>query len=70
MGVEVFYTDYTGPSSLVFCDEGESPKCSDQYVFDVSISDHLNYLGVNLGMGGCAKLMQLSRQSVGNATAA
>jgi len=54
VGTEVFYTDYNGPSSLRVCDgSGESSQCSDQYYFDTSISDHLNYLGIPLGSAGC-----------------
>jgi hypothetical protein len=52
--VEVYYTNYNGASSLRVCDgSGESSQCSDQNFLDTSISDHLNYLGIAVGSGGC-----------------
>jgi len=52
---EVFYTQkYEGPSSLKVCDgSGEDKTCSDQYVFDTDVSDHLNYLGMTLSSSIC-----------------
>ena len=52
---KVFYTQkYEGPSSLKVCDgSGEDKTCSDQYVFDTDVSDHLNYLGMTLSSSIC-----------------
>eukprot|EP01147_Barroeca_monosierra_P006122 gene6122-9182_t len=55
IATEVFYReDYTGPSSLTICDgSGEDPNCSDQFAIDLSVSDHLNYLGFPVSTSAC-----------------
>lgn len=37
---------------------GEDPHCSDKYVLDTSISDHLHYLGINFGAAELEGQMQ------------
>mmetsp|Transcript_14451 Transcript_14451/g.22935 ORF Transcript_14451/g.22935 Transcript_14451/m.22935 type:complete len:338 (-) Transcript_14451:334-1347(-) len=54
LATEVWYyeEDYE-PGKYTICDgSGEDPKCSNQ-LFDYSIPDHLNYLGIPLGHHGC-----------------
>jgi hypothetical protein len=52
---QVFYIhQYKGPNSLKVCDStGEDATCSDQYVFDIDVSDHLNYLDMTLSSSIC-----------------
>eukprot|EP00043_Microstomoeca_roanoka_P012750 m.123859 g.123859 ORF g.123859 m.123859 type:complete len:328 (+) comp15579_c2_seq2:1202-2185(+) len=56
IATEVFYLEeYTGPEVLHVCNgSGEDPKCSDQFTFDISISDHLNYLGQTVDTDACS----------------
>jgi hypothetical protein len=36
------------------CDgSGEDPTCSDQFYIDLSVDDHLTYLGVDIGQATC-----------------
>jgi hypothetical protein len=37
---------------------GEDKKCSDQYYVDMSVGDHLNYLGVAFGVEEVEGLLQ------------
>eukprot|EP00049_Salpingoeca_infusionum_P017774 m.354300 g.354300 ORF g.354300 m.354300 type:complete len:321 (+) comp16974_c0_seq1:132-1094(+) len=52
---EVYYKeDYNGPSSLTICNgSGEDPNCSDGNLVDLSVSDHLNYLGQSVSSDAC-----------------
>lgn len=52
---EVFYKEnYTGPDCLKVCDSsGEDPTCSDQYDFDIVVSDHLHYLDILIDTEAC-----------------
>jgi len=54
IATEVFYNT---TSTYKICNgSGEDPTCSDQYAFDLSIPDHLDYLGIHLDSGhpyGC-----------------
>uniref|UniRef100_A0A7S0D813 Fungal lipase-type domain-containing protein n=2 Tax=Amorphochlora amoebiformis TaxID=1561963 RepID=A0A7S0D813_9EUKA len=42
------------PGNYNICDgSGEDPVCQDSLWFATSVEDHLNYIGVQLGRGGC-----------------
>ncbi|EGD72617.1 hypothetical protein PTSG_04353 [Salpingoeca rosetta] len=55
IATEVFYKEqFSGPESLHECNgSGEDPDCSDQFNVDISISDHLNYLGFTVDTDAC-----------------
>uniref|UniRef100_A0A6B2LEG4 Fungal lipase-type domain-containing protein n=1 Tax=Arcella intermedia TaxID=1963864 RepID=A0A6B2LEG4_9EUKA len=42
---EVFYNDDQSSYTLCSSTNGEDPSCSDQFVLDADIPDHLNYIG-------------------------
>jgi hypothetical protein len=45
---QVFYASNDWSQFMVCDASGEDPRCSDQYTADLSIPDHLDYLGVDL----------------------
>ena len=47
MALEVFYKSNPNGSHQLCDGSGEDPNCSDQYLTDLNINDHLDYMGFN-----------------------
>jgi hypothetical protein len=51
---EYFLPSEKWDGKVTTCDgSGEDNKCADQYTLHVSIDDHLQYLGIGLGVNRC-----------------